>query len=725
MSVFEIPELAHLIASYLNPYDLNRCVRVNKTWHTRYIPFLWHAIPPTSSDDVDEPNDLDLVALRLYMSWNAFRRIVIEDYQYSLRHGDDGGTGGERGGGGDGVLPTLSRYGHWIRKLNISQADISRFIPEITQNKFNNNTSNGSSSNNFSTSSYDDPFVGFGLSRLGAAFSMSGSALSQSMAGGGVDHDLMSLHSAGHFDDGFFPPNPSRKATNIRTATTTSSTAVAPEPSDKKLLHHLLARCPNLQSLELRTWDDDDSEENRAFWKAIATDVVPRLQELCVNRFNIAHYTRTSPFTVPLLLAHCSLKMQTLKLEVFAPLSPLSSPIRRARRDRNIEVPDPEPDMDDSPLTGIKELSVVSKHEAPYPPSWLLFLTRCVNLERLEVTRILPGWYGALRGCVNLRSLAVHEVSTACVQFIADALRSSFLLLNEIEILQDYDDLEKGAVADMISACRAGWRLVIIPTLDTAAAEALVMHCPTLERLELKRSAGLTSLQMQQILSTSPRLTIFDTMYDNGVEMEGDWIPPVVTKFAVQDFIDLDPNTKILKPWACEFTLKVFAAKLTGIPRPDITENFLGLPRQRKLQETHPGQSQELQGRVYERFARFTHLEELKLGHDDRDCENEENYVEDAYRDTVYNDVDFQYECMDLTLKSGLGLLEGLKDMKTICFMRMATRVGREEIKWMVKSWPQLEYISGLDVEDTEEEAAEWLKEKHPDITIVPYTIDY
>ncbi|KAF9146656.1 hypothetical protein BGX30_011848 [Mortierella sp. GBA39] len=722
MSVFEIPELAHLIAPYLCPHDLTRCVRVNKTWHTHYIPILWRSVPPTSSEDIDERDDLELaslaeVALRPLKCWEAFRRIVVEDYQYSLRHGDDGGARG-------GTLPTLSRYGHWIRKLNTNQVNMSmsRLPAKFAQNNFINSRSNSSSSSNSSIPSYDDPFAVFGLNRHGAALSMDGNALSQvmAMAMTEVDPDLMSLLPAGLLEDRLIRPRPSpMKATNIRNA-------ADPEPSSKELLLHLLKRCPNLHSLELVNWDDYDVKEDRAFWKAIATDVVPRLQELNVNVRNITHYTRSSLYTAPLMFAHCSSKVRTLKLQLFPYLPPVSSTIRKARqnRNKNVEVPRAEPEMDDSPLTGMKELSVVSRYEAPYPPSWLRFLTRCVNLERLEVSKIFPAWYGTLRGCVNLRSLAVYDVSTACVQFIADALRNSFLHLDEIKFLQDYSDLEEGAVADMISACRAGWKVVDIPTLDTAAAEALVKHCHTLEELELKRSASLTSLQMQKILSTSPRLTTFVTMHDTSHDFEIDWFASAVTKFSVQDFIDLDPNTKTLKPWACESTLKVFAAKITGIPRPDITQAYHGHPRQGGLQETHPGQCQELQRRVYERLARFTHLEELELGHDDRNWDNEDNYIDDADGDLVFNDVDFQYECVDLTLKNGLGLLVGLKELKSISFMRMATRVGTEEVKWMVESWPQLEYISGLDVLHTEEKAGVWLEKKHPNIAVIPYTVD-
>lgn len=40
----------------------------------------------------------------------------------------------------------------------------------------------------------------------------------------------------------------------------------------------------------------------------------------------------------------------------------------------------------------------------------------------------------------------------------------------------------------------------------------------------------------------------------------------------------------------------------------------------------------------------------------------------------------------------------------------------------MVVNWPKFEYISGLDVHDTEDKAAEWLEKNYPNVAVVPYT---
>lgn len=364
-----------------------------------------------------------------------------------------------------------------------------------------------------------DPFYGFGLGNSAASCSASGNALWQAMAVRGADRDFMSLLTASVYEDRFNQlPSPRRPTRISKTKSSASysrlTTTTVPEPSGKELILHLLKRTLNLQSLELISWDDDDVAEDQAFWKAIATDVVPRLLELSISISVESRHSQLSPHTVPLMFAHCSSKMRSLKLQLSAdPASvELSLPVR-ARRGKAKSAEEPEPEMDETPLTGMKDHSVIFKFEVLYPPSLPRFLMRCVNLENLEVTEISPTWYGILCECEHLRRLKVHGVNTTSVRLIANALKISLLHLNEIEIHKEFSILSEGVVTDMISSCRAGWRLIDIPTLEIAAAEALVKHCPTLERLELKRSANLSSLQMQQILSSSPRLTTFVSMH--------------------------------------------------------------------------------------------------------------------------------------------------------------------------------------------------------------------
>lgn len=45
---------------------------------------------------------------------------------------------------------------------------------------------------------------------------------------------------------------------------------------------------------------------------------------------------------------------------------------------------------------------------------------------------------------------------------------------------------------------------------------------------------------------------------------------------SVHDFIDLEPSSDYINPWPCEWTLKVFRARICGIPRPDVTQTYYG-----------------------------------------------------------------------------------------------------------------------------------------------------
>ncbi|KAG0320439.1 hypothetical protein BGZ99_004503 [Dissophora globulifera] len=236
----------------------------------------------------------------------------------------------------------------------------------------------------------------------------------------------------------------------------------------------------------------------------------------------------------------------------------------------------------------------------------------------------------------------------------------------------------------------------------------------------------MSGTQMRQILISSPRLHTFVTLLQGG--LTGSKVPHFSAKvpnFMAKDFIDLDSSSNALKPWKCEYSLRVFHAKILGIPRPDVTTDRRGFPRLDVLQEAYPGESQELQSRVYERLAKFTRLVKLGLGHDDRDLNDILlDSINNIDGNHVFGDDDHQYDCLEMTLKSGLGMLEGLKKLKELNVMRMTTRIGVDEVKWMRKNWPNLQTIIGLDIRGNEMEAAQWLKEECPQVKLTAYSMD-
>ncbi|KAF9085784.1 hypothetical protein BGX29_001774 [Mortierella sp. GBA35] len=685
MSIFDIPELASSLVSHLSFHDLTVCVSVSKDWNALFVPFLWRNIPPqTLQSSFNERHFLCWVHFK---GWDSFRRLLREDYlsahqrqQHHLHEDEENDKTS---------VSFLARYGPWIRTLAIDQRQLKE-TPKATP---------------FGT------WPAFGQTVALAAVPTA--VPTSSLTGSSVT----TLPVSTAF---------------IATATTTSSTSTitrtaetvapdhppVPEPTEQELLLHLLKHCPNFESLELVDWDATDADLE--FWRTIARDVAPNLVELGVSfnrRYDTGH-TPSKKLVSQFLLARCSAKMRRLRIpygNTYCGAAPPSQ-VDEGENDEGQVLGHAERE---EPLANLKDMSISAIGASHDWSALLKFLKRCVCLESLTVDNIHPGWIWALRERDHLKKLVIGSTEPGAHQVLADILRAGYLPnLDDIEVQWTE---EGDGLANMLSACRKGWRSVTLSTLDALSADALVQHCPTLESLMFRMTPGLTSAHMRKILSSSPNLHTFITLDD------GEYVSPEVTYFLAEDFIDRDPATGAIKPWLCESSLKVFRAKVLGIPRPDVTLTHYGRPREELLdedgavigvvdvlQEAYPGQSRELQRRVYERFSRFTHLEILGLGHDDRDFGAEYNYVENAEGECVLRDDHYQYECLDMSLGTGLSKLGGLRELRELNIMRMATSIGVEEVRWMAESWTKLEVLTGLDPEGRD--AYKWWEENRPQI---------
>lgn len=546
------------------------------------------------------------------------------------------------------------------------------------------------------------------------------------------------------------------------TATTTATTAAidlspnanTPDPkiTEQELLLRLLKYCPNIHSLHLHQWSGTDADLN--FWRTLARDVVPSLVQFSVE-FTYQGPNSAKPYTgpvtvsiPPILIDNCSSKMKHLTIpytNLFLDAFP-----QEQEQEGGVEVAaaasiteeameDAEGEHEDlagneKTLVGLRSLSISAIEQNPDMSYFKSLLRRCPNLETLHVGAIHQGWIQELAECTKLRRLEIDNNTAPSLCLLADALRTGLPNVDDLEInYDDHDDDEfvtDAVVASVLSAGRKGWRNVSLPILDTLSSEALVQHSTTLESLQVRDTPGFTSVQMCQILSTSPHLHTFITLTD------GECVDPHVSHILAEDFIDLDPVTNTLRPWQCESTLERFRAKILGIPRPDVTQTYYGRTRGEPaegeeedvevvLQETHPGQGRELQAHVYERLSSFTKLKVLGLGHDDRDFGNEGNFVEGPSGDWILGDTAYQYECLELSLDSGLRRLETLKDLEEVNVFRMATCVGVQEVKWMTKAWPRLVSVEGLNVEGNEEEAETWLVENCPGFLTNPCSFEF
>lgn len=224
---------------------------------------------------------------------------------------------------------------------------------------------------------------------------------------------------------------------------------------------------------------------------------------------------------------------------------------------------------------------------------------------------------------------------------------------------------------------------------------------------------------MVEILGSSPNLHTFVTLRESPCQ---DANVPQFPFLLADEFIDLEPSASQLRPWLCESTLKDFRAKIAGIPRPELTKTFHGHSLQERmvLKETYPGQGQEYQRQVYRRLARLSRLERMELGYEDRDIQDEYELPEAILDLEHWEDGHHQYNCLEMSLRSGLGLLEGLKELKALNVMRMATLMGREEVDWMMTNWPKLKQVGGFNYSvDVEVTAQNWLCEKYPQIKLM------
>ena len=172
------------------------------------------------------------------------------------------------------------------------------------------------------------------------------------------------------------------------------------------------------------------------------------------------------------------------------------------------------------------------------------------------------------------------------------------------------------------------------------------------------------------ILVSQPRLKTFElTDVSKSPSMYSDQ-----QIFRATVFVDYqDPILKLLRPWPCTTTLTFLQVRISGIPRPDLPEDgcFEWIP------EEFPGQGRILQQQVCERLGTLVNLESLWLG------------VNPTFQfDTTMVYIRPKRDGLELTLDTGLRLLQDLKKLKELNVRSTEHRIGTEERQWMSRNWP-------------------------------------
>ncbi|KAG0368597.1 hypothetical protein BGX24_002765 [Mortierella sp. AD032] len=147
----------------------------------------------------------------------------------------------------------------------------------------------------------------------------------------------------------------------------------------------------------------------------------------------------------------------------------------------------------------------------------------------------------------------------------------------------------------------------------------------------------------------------------------------------------LDAQAIVGTEWICD-NLEVFVCRIRKIPRPDITRHINGSPGNAQLSRSSSITLEEsivLQRRVYAKLARFKRLRELRLGFP---VNSRVSHFRHRRGDKeVYR----QYDCLAMTLESGLDLLKDLKELRTVGLQDMEIYIdGDKEQTWFAEYWP-------------------------------------
>lgn len=466
-----------------------------------------------------------------------------------------------------------------------------------------------------------------------------------------------------------------------------------PQFATPEILLHVFKRCPNLHTLKLIGTDIRAAEFY--FWKRILTVGLPSsIKELDIELTTDIPMAMST--ILPMLFRQCSPALQKLSIMIVKRYTYVQT--------RGTDI-DTKQDIVDTPLPVMKDLSLKYVADGFYPPSAARFLSRCVNLETLTVTMLQPTWISAMKACHQLRRLRVNNIVNGHLSLLAIALVNSLPSLDALHLGLSGESLRRLKLVELVlatvlSAGRAGWRSLNLPLCGKASADALVRHCSTLEELELKRMDGVTGQHLYQILSTSPWLVKFDVEVVQGT----------LARISAEDFIDLDPFTDSPTPWPCESSLRVFRARIGGIPRSAACP-----PRVPQVRS--PGQVEDIQRHVYKRLSRLTHLERLELG-----VQSVWHYYSSGQMSQYQEIKDkwgYHLDCLPMTLQSGLQILKPLTELRELNVSSMDTAIGVKEVKWMVQSWPRLKAVKGLTINyrgKMEQYADRWLRTNHPRI---------
>lgn len=285
-----------------------------------------------------------------------------------------------------------------------------------------------------------------------------------------------------------------------------------------------------------------------------------------------------------------------------------------------------------------------------------------------------------------LRSLTVRDDSL----FLCSIMRSRpNFQLTSLEVHLTHTGHWQPFIHFLRRGSTTGWKRLIFsvtveqgPTYEFAADffEALLKHASTLEVVRLEDECYADAEGINRLLCTAPNLKVLYVSNDHKDGHSGGY---------------LDAKAIVDSEWVCD-DLEVFACEIRNIPRPDITRTILNQPATKFVQTGTVEESLDLQYRIYSKLARLTKLRELTLGF----------YYIPGNSIVVPKNRDHirQFDCLAMTLESGLDLLKDLTELREVGLQDMEIYIdGEQEQEWFDEHWPNV----AIDNENLDEDQSD------------------
>ncbi|KAF9353789.1 hypothetical protein BGX26_008433 [Mortierella sp. AD094] len=257
-----------------------------------------------------------------------------------------------------------------------------------------------------------------------------------------------------------------------------------------------------------------------------------------------------------------------------------------------------------------------------------------------------------LKAAPELETLLMPTFDPTRVGLITSAVRQYCPRIRDLSLGQTITDPE---VTDIISSCTTGLRsfaMVNNGGFGLATMKQLFLNNWKSLTSVILEAVGLDQFRMvQDILSSCPNLREFciDEVFME--ENSG--------RFAVKEILK--------KPWVC-VKLELFRVPLAGI------YGSIG-------GEESQDQGEDYHRALYIQLAKLSRLQELDVGFS-------------LWSEPICTTMP------RFSLESGLELLEGLKELRTLVLNFTVNGTQRQELEWMCEHWPNLTRIDGIIIEE-------------------------